>query len=332
MRFGKQQVAWGKAIGSKMLDVVNPQDMRELNQLDFEDSRIPLLTANFIYTTPWKGSSIQLLLIPDIESHYVPPAGYPFSPSAINSLQQLLDAGIVNVERSATSGIRVPQNLENMEIGVKWYQNLVDFEYSLNYFYHWSDLPGMYFNSFGPGGVLNYDLKFHRFHTLGGSFTNYFHHFFVFEDTILRGELAIHLNDRVSRTDPVDPLGTKMVNADSFNYLLALDMWPITNYYLTIQFFQFICMNYHSDYLLDAVDNTISVYFSTDFFAEQIMPNLLLAYSDDGAFWFRARCKYKHSDVWSFHIGTNLYFGGRNTKIGQFGDVDNIFAEVKYAF
>ena len=38
-----KQIAWGKAIGMKMRDVIN---------LDFEASRISLWTANLIYNTP----------------------------------------------------------------------------------------------------------------------------------------------------------------------------------------------------------------------------------------------------------------------------------------
>ena len=136
VRLGKQQVGWGEAVGVKMLDVINPQDMRELNQLDFEDSHIPLWMANFVYYPPVIGTSFQLLLIPEIEPHYFPPAGYPFAPQFVNRYQELEDQGIISLDRSPNAGKRVPQNLRNTEIGVRWYQNLPALEYSLNYFYH----------------------------------------------------------------------------------------------------------------------------------------------------------------------------------------------------
>ncbi len=46
LRLGKQQVVWGEADGLKVLDVLNPQSFREFILADFEDSRIPLWTAN----------------------------------------------------------------------------------------------------------------------------------------------------------------------------------------------------------------------------------------------------------------------------------------------
>ena len=333
MRLGKQQVAWGKAIGMKMLDVINPQDMRELNQLDFEESRISLWTANLIYNTPLRGSSLQLLLIPDIEPHYLPPAGHPFSDRSINSMQQLVDQGIIRLRESPTEGVNVSKDLSNMEIGVKWYHNLVDFEYSLNYFHHWSDLAGLYFDSFGSDGVPDYNMEYHRFHTLGGSFTNYFHNFFGLGDTILRGEVAAHINDRVYSMDPTVPvLGLGMAESDSFNYMIAFDIWPFTNYYASFQFFQFICLDHQDNYLVDEIDNSLSFFITTDYMEERVFPDFLWFYTDDGDHWLRGRCRLKYTDKLSFTIGANFYFGGSDTFLGQYDDNDNLFVEIKCDF
>ena len=331
MRLGKQQVGWGEAIGMKMLDVVNPQDMRELNQLDFEDSHIPLWMANFIYYPPVMGTSLQLLLIPDIEPHYIPPAGYPFTPSFVNRYQQLEDRGILHLNRGPNVGKRVSQNVKNMEIGVRWYQNLPYLEYSLNYFYHWSDVPGLYPDS-TLDTPMNYDLKYNRFHTIGGSFTRIFDRFFGLEGVSLKGEIAAHLKDRVFYayagpfSDPANPLGVKMAKTDSFNYYLALDKFFFTDYHVLLQFFQFISLDYEEGYLLDEVDSAFSLYLSTDYLQERILPDLLWVYSDDGPLWFRGRCKLKFTDYWSFNIGCNLYFEH------PYGDQDNMFLEAKYEF
>ena len=334
MRLGKQQVGWGEAIGVKMLDVINPQDMRELNQLDFEDSHIPLWMANFIYYPPVMGTSFQILLIPDIEPHYFPPAGYPFAPQFVNQYQELVDQGLLNLDRSPNVGKKVPQNLRNMEMGVRWYQNLPYLEYSLNYFYHWSDSPGLYtaYPLYNPDLSMNYDLQYHRFHTLGGSFTRIFDRFFGLEGVSLHGEVAAHLEDRVSYaytrpfSDPTNPLGIKMAETDSFNYYLALDKFFFINYMVKLQFFQFITLDYEDEYTVDEVENVLSLYIATDYLQERILPDLLWVYQDDGPLWFRGRCKMKFTDYWSFNIGCNLYFEH------PYSDQDNVFLEVKYEF
>lgn len=363
IRLGKQQVAWGEAIGMKMLDVINPQDMRELNQQDFEDSNLPLWMAKLVYYPPIMGTSLQILLIPDIEPHYIPPAGYPFTPQPVNLFQEFVDAGFLKLERSPTAGKRVPQNLKNMEFGVKWYQNLPFLTYSLNYFYHWSDEPGLYPGSpvYGspppPGLPLNYELRYHRFHTLGGTFTKIFDSFLGLEGVSLKGEIAAHLNDRVIYaytglfSDLSNPFGIKMAKTDSLNYYLALDKFFFTDYYIMLQFFQFISLDHKDGYLcfptirgvdwlnqkiiassMDKVDNILSLYLSTDYFQERLLPNLLCVYSDDGAFWFRGRCKVKYSDNLYLSLGINVYFGDASTTLGQYHNQDNLFLEVKYGF
>ena len=76
---GKQQVAWGKMDG-QFIDVINPMDFRESVQLeasDYELRRIPLWMANATYY--FKGTSINLLWIPDFEKNLNPTYGSPWS-------------------------------------------------------------------------------------------------------------------------------------------------------------------------------------------------------------------------------------------------------------
>src|SRR5690606_8243682 len=78
MRTGKQQVAWGQADGFRVLDIINPQDLREFNLPDAEDYRIPLwmLNAQLALTGD---QSLQLLLIPDLTFNEQASADSPFA-------------------------------------------------------------------------------------------------------------------------------------------------------------------------------------------------------------------------------------------------------------
>lgn len=71
LTIGKQHVVWGKADGLKVIDVVNPQSFREFIFDDFDDSRIPLWTVNA--EIPIKDFNLQLLWIPDLSYHELPP-------------------------------------------------------------------------------------------------------------------------------------------------------------------------------------------------------------------------------------------------------------------
>jgi len=65
---GRQQNVWGKADGLKVLDLVNPQDFRELILDDFDDSRIPLWAVNA--EIPVAEVVVPLVWIPeDCEAH-----------------------------------------------------------------------------------------------------------------------------------------------------------------------------------------------------------------------------------------------------------------------
>ncbi len=80
MRFGRQQIVWGRLDGIKVLDLVNPQDFREFILDDFGDSRIPLWSAYFDYNVgSWRA---ELALIPDGTGHAIPVEGAWFELTA----------------------------------------------------------------------------------------------------------------------------------------------------------------------------------------------------------------------------------------------------------
>ncbi|PJA31070.1 MAG: hypothetical protein CO187_10705, partial [Zetaproteobacteria bacterium CG_4_9_14_3_um_filter_53_7] len=55
-RIGQQQIVWGKTDGLRMLDIINPLDMREFMLDDFLDSRIGLWAARLNWYADIGGS------------------------------------------------------------------------------------------------------------------------------------------------------------------------------------------------------------------------------------------------------------------------------------
>jgi hypothetical protein len=80
LRLGKQQIAWGKLDGLKVLDVLNPQNFREFILDDFSESRISLWSAYLDLTLgAWR---TEFALIPDNTGHAIPTQGAWFELTA----------------------------------------------------------------------------------------------------------------------------------------------------------------------------------------------------------------------------------------------------------
>lgn len=80
IRIGKQQIVWGALDGIKVLDALNPQSYREFILEDFGDSRIGLwsLYADVSHND----TRVEVALIPDPTTHYVPGEGAWFELTA----------------------------------------------------------------------------------------------------------------------------------------------------------------------------------------------------------------------------------------------------------
>lgn len=80
VRLGKQQVVWGRLDGLKILDVLNPQNLREFILEDFGESRIGLWSAYVDWSQGnWR---LELAAIPDNTGHVIPDPGAWFELTA----------------------------------------------------------------------------------------------------------------------------------------------------------------------------------------------------------------------------------------------------------
>jgi len=80
VRLGKQQIAWGRLDGIKVLDLVNPQEFREFILDEFSESRITLWSAYIDYSLgDWRA---ELAIVPDGTGHAIPEPGAWFELTA----------------------------------------------------------------------------------------------------------------------------------------------------------------------------------------------------------------------------------------------------------
>jgi hypothetical protein len=130
-RFGKQQIAWGRLDGIKVLDLVNPQDFREFILEDFSDSRISLWSAYFDYSLgDWRA---EFAVIPDSTGHAIPNPGAWFELTAPRfrfgaspgqpGLPVVTEKPTHALDRTA-AGLRLSRRIGTAEIGLVAYSGM----------------------------------------------------------------------------------------------------------------------------------------------------------------------------------------------------------------
>lgn len=226
LTLGKQQVVWGKTDGLKLLDVVDPQDYREFILDDFADSRIPLWTANVeVITGP---ATIQLLWIPDRTYHSIPEPGaiYAFtSDLLVPPAPPLAEVVLKDANRpnrffaDSDAGVRVSAGVRN------W-------DFTLNYFYHYGDSPILLRDTEIRDDVAYVITtpEYRRAHLIGGSFAT------AFGNLALRGEAGYWTDRYVSTTSLTDLDG--VTHGSEWSHVLGLDWYGIRDTLVSVQLFQ----------------------------------------------------------------------------------------------
>ena len=339
LRLGKQQIVWGETDAFKMLDIINPQDIRHFNQDNWEDSRITLWGARVDYY-PILNTSLQFVLIPDIEPMFwnpYPGRDHPFTPLSQRKLPPFpLD------EHS------VAQNASNMEWGVRWFQNFGSFNYTLNYFRHWTDTPGIYVNL----PKLKIDAKYKRVHSIGGSFSWNFSKFLGLKHVVLRGETVLNLGDLHPAINYAKGGLPETVRSDNFNYALTLQktfwrpyiLWP-SGLDCQLYIFQSMILDYeHSKrkrhYLVpqtnahaDRVETILAFILTSAYLpGEYLKPQLLVAYKEDGDWWIWPQLTYEFTERITATLAAHIYTGPFDGLIGEFQKSSNVLFRIKYGF
>lgn len=349
IRIGKQQVVWGTADGVKILDIVNPIDMREFNleltrALD-ADVRIPLWMLKLEYA-PTVNGTLQFLFIPDFESNFFAPADAPYAVRAKNMgekrLDTLRDLGAAVVIRRKKPG----QTLEKSRIGVRWLDVIKGFEYSLNYLHGYSHAMSRHFlgiKPFGvpffPGSVAYFEDRYAQTETFGFSFSKALTKGFL-RGLNIRGEFAYVKNQD-------NGYGTKdnqieVGEVDQYNYVLGFDKYFWTNWLFSFQFIQFWLERekehgYHylfgptSD-VLDQVETMLSLRIATDFMHERLFPKVLITWGDDNDWQISPRVEYELRDYLIVSWGMHIFNGHSSQLFGEFRNSDTMYFEAKIGF
>ncbi|MDX8412729.1 MAG: DUF1302 family protein [Mariprofundales bacterium] len=315
LRLGQQQIVWGKTDGLRMLDIINPIDMREFILDDFLDSRIGLVAARLnYYPDTDTEQEFELLFTPNARPSKTAPTGSrwalttPPIPTGI-TLQQV-------------AAQQPNWSANNSEAGAAWRgNNIRGWDLSLNYFYGWKDSP----NAFRQirSGLMQLQLRHLRMHTIGGSFSN------AFAAWVVRGEVAANLSEGINSNGST--WRTTVQRKNTLNAALALE-WSRYNWSVSPQFFIRQIRGWSPTLMEPKTSGFWTLRIATDFLHEKLKPEILLL-SDwaTGGWLARYKTTYAWSDQLTLTLGADI-FGGNRGLIGQFANNDRIYSEAEYAF
>ena len=317
---GKQQIVWGKADGLKILDVVNPQRFREFILDEIDDARIPLWAVNA--EIPMGDFTAQLLFIPDQTYHELPELNsiYAFtSPLFRPTLQPGVTLDFRPVERPN----RV---LADSDIGVRLSTFWKGWDLTLNYFYHYHDLPVLYRQvSISPGGPrVTVTPKYERSHLVGGTFSN------VFSNFTVRGEGGVSSDRFFSTDDSQDADG--VIKANELAYLLGLDWFGVQETFLSFQVFQSWITDFKRAGLRDKLDTNASLLLRRDFLSGSVVAEMFWLHNlnhRDGL--LRPKISYELSDDVKVWLGLDFFYGNRNGLFGQFDINDRLVIGIQFS-
>jgi len=354
VRLGRQQVVWGTADGVKILDAVNPTDMREFTLDDYVDSRIPLWMLKLEYAPTLNGTA-QFLFVPDFQANYIPPVGAPFtfraSQIGAEKVGQWLKA-MENLGLEPKVSFREDlksepsEDLTDTTIGFRWLDVVGGFEYTLNFLYGFY-LSGANYSWFEPAPgppipsiTLNLEKRYERIYLYGASFTKALTRG-PLSGLTLRGEFA-YIQDVPTYYGTDGQVAGPPVKLDNFNYVLGFDKYLVTNWFTSLQFIQFITSekDYQGYTLLfgptlgqmDQVTTMLSLKVSTDLMHERLKPEVLIIYGFDNDWKISPRVQFEILNSLLAIAGVHIFEGKPENLYGQFDDRDELFFELRFGF
>ncbi len=297
INLGKQQVVWGKTDGLRVLDIVNPLDLKDVASTEFLDQRIPLWMGNieYYFNTDF---SLQALIIPDMEFSKIPEPSFP------------ADAVVRATEEPATS-------FENTRYGVRFSGFVGGWDFTLNYLYSWDSIPVFRKTLDTATGKFTISPEYERLHIVGGSCAN------VFWNTVFRGEIAASFDKYLAVSDLAVP--EMMLQKDVLDYALAFERDSFDIHWIG-QVLQSAVLNYDDSVTTDEFQTYLTLQGAKDFRNDTVELTVFLIYhTNEGRCIVRPDIEWDVTDAFAVTLGANLNEEGT-------GREDRVYVEVKYSF
>ncbi len=216
---------------------------------------------------------------------------------------------------------------KDSDFGLRWTAFVDGWDLTLNYLYHYDDLPVFYQRlTITPlGATVFIDPQYKRSHLVGGTFSN------AFGDLTIRGELAYSTDKRFLTTNPNDSNG--VIKNDEFAYVLGFDWFGLEDSLISFQLFQSTIINPKSQLTRPETDTTITLLLNKDFFNETLSAEILFLHNlNDSDGLMRPKLTYEWQDDVKVWLGFDIFYGDNRGLFGEFSDNDRFVAGLEIGF
>ncbi|MCD8522467.1 MAG: hypothetical protein LRY66_14600 [Saccharospirillaceae bacterium] len=305
LRSGKQQVVWGQADGLRVLDIINPQDLREFNLPDAEDSRIATWMFNAHIPLP-NEQSLQWLIIPDLTFSELAEPGTAFAITSPELAPQPVDGAAVNRLPS-----RRPEG-RDWEHGLRWSAFLTGWDISASYFNFYHDTPVIYrtLNTGGSNVQVDVEAVYRRSHLLGLSAST------AISSVVLRLE-AGHTSRAFFLRDDLQSNGIS--ESPELATVTALDYQAPADVLVSYQFYQSRILAYQPHIIRREISTRHTLLLKKNLLNDTLELSLFALFNrdyNDGQ--LRSKVSYQLNDRWSLWSGADYFFGDHAGPFGQF--------------
>jgi len=311
LTLGRQIVVWGKADGFRLLDVVNPIDLREFVLGDDVRARLPLWMINAqLYRQD--DEQWQFIFVPETYHDRLPDAGGEFDPYT-----QLRQPGINLLP------VQVPANTPgNWSVGLRWARTLGNVDLSLIALHNLESTPVL-FTSVAGSGVITVEPRIVKRSIFGVTIDT------SIGQTVLRGELAVSPDEYRTLSDASG--ATQQVRRTVVRSLLGID-WFVHDWVISPQLFN--CHAPGSPGVGSEPDGsyaslTLERKFYYDKFKFKAFGASALSKNDN---WLSLELHYQLQGNIEAAISADWLSGDSTGFFGQFGNRDRVVFSVKGYF
>lgn len=321
---GKQQVVWGEADGIKLLDIINPQDLREINLDNFDDSRIPTWMINAEFNLPlFEESSLQFVLIPDMTFNLIPGNNTEFG-RRITNVPPPSDLG----QSKSQSDMLFTQNLTpelpsgEWEVGLRWNLFIEGWDLSFIWFNHYHDLPVSFTEFDSQKSILLPAPKYQRNNLYGMTASS------AFGDWVIRGEFAYQSNRFYSSTNQI----LRAIHETSeLNTIIGFDFHGFKNAYASYQLFAGYLNQYNDDVMRDRLLTRHTFLYQQNLWNDVLtLEGFVLFDQQDEDGELRGKIYYQYDDSLTIWAGFDVFYGKSRGRFGRFKDNDRLVVGFQY--
>ena len=321
IKVGRQIVVWGKSDTIRVVDVLNPLDVREPGLVDIEDLRLPVfMTKLDFYHGPWNLSAIA---VHEIRFNKTPARGSDFFPLDVPMPYE-----------------RIPDGWDkDLEFGLALKGIFSGWDLSFFYARYFDDNPHFEivrqpiirfpFGFPGPPVAVRravIEMRHARL-TMVGAAANV-----VRGNWLLKAEAA-HLDGLIYTVSPTD-------SRARLDVLVGVEYYGFKNTTLGLELADRHLLDY--DWILSLASSLVeeddiqSAFRLTRTFLHDTLELTILVsafgWTGENGAYERVSLKYDFTDHWSGTIGAVWYESGDKLQYSRIGRNDRLFLELKYRF